>query len=51
MSLWSLFQAASQVGGEILGDGAVMPSSLSLDTRTIAARGLLRGPAGRAGWP
>jgi UDP-N-acetylmuramoyl-tripeptide--D-alanyl-D-alanine ligase len=35
MSLWSLFQAASQVGGEILGDGAVVPSSLSLDTRTI----------------
>ena len=35
MSLWSLFQAASQVGGEILGDGAVMPSSLSMDTRTI----------------
>lgn len=35
MNLWSLFQAASQVGGEILGDGAVVPSSLSLDTRTI----------------
>ena len=35
MSFWSLFQAASQVGGEILGDGTVMPSSLSLDTRTI----------------
>lgn len=35
MSLWSLFQAASQVGGEVLGDGAVVPSSLSLDTRTI----------------
>ena len=35
MSLWSLFQAASQVGGEILGDGAVVPSSLSLDTRTM----------------
>ncbi|MDR3682440.1 MAG: UDP-N-acetylmuramoyl-tripeptide--D-alanyl-D-alanine ligase [Geothrix sp.] len=35
MSLWSLFQAASQVGGEILGDGAVVPSSLSLDTRTL----------------
>ncbi|WP_243316249.1 UDP-N-acetylmuramoyl-tripeptide--D-alanyl-D-alanine ligase [Geothrix paludis] len=34
-SLWSLFQAASQVGGEILGDGAVVPSSLSLDTRTL----------------
>lgn len=35
MSLWSLFQVASQVGGEILGNGAVQPSSLSLDTRTI----------------
>lgn len=35
MSLWSLFQAASQVGGEILGNGAVMPSSLSMDTRTL----------------
>ena len=29
MSLWSLFQAASQVGGEILGNGAVVPTSLS----------------------
>ena len=35
MSLWSLFQVASQVGGEILGDGSVMPSSLSMDTRTL----------------
>ncbi len=35
MSLWSLWQAASQVGGEILGDGAVVPSSLSMDTRTL----------------
>ena len=35
MSLWSLFQVASQVGGEILGDGAAVPSSLSLDTRTM----------------
>jgi UDP-N-acetylmuramoyl-tripeptide--D-alanyl-D-alanine ligase len=35
MSLWSLFQAASQVGGEILGNGAAVPSSLSLDTRTL----------------
>ena len=33
--LWSLFQAASQVGGEILGEGAVVPTSLSLDTRTL----------------
>jgi len=37
MSLWSLFQAASQVGGEVLGDGSVRPSSLSLDTRTLLA--------------
>ncbi|BDU69720.1 UDP-N-acetylmuramoyl-tripeptide--D-alanyl-D-alanine ligase [Geothrix oryzae] len=35
MSLWSLFQVASQVGGEILGDGTVTPSFLSMDTRTI----------------
>ncbi len=35
MSMWSFFQAASQVGGEILGDGSVVPSSLSLDTRTL----------------
>ena len=35
MSLWSLHQVASRVGGEILGDGAVVPSALSLDTRTI----------------
>jgi UDP-N-acetylmuramoyl-tripeptide--D-alanyl-D-alanine ligase len=35
MSLWSLFEAASRVGGEVLGDGAVVPSSLSLDTRTL----------------
>jgi len=35
VSLWSLFQVASQVGGEILGDGSVVPASLSLDTRTL----------------
>ncbi len=35
MSLWSLFQAASQLGGEIVGDGSVVPTSLSLDTRTL----------------
>ncbi|GLH71977.1 UDP-N-acetylmuramoyl-tripeptide--D-alanyl-D-alanine ligase [Geothrix limicola] len=35
MSLWSLFQVASQLGGEILGEGAVIPTSLSMDTRTI----------------
>lgn len=35
MSLWSLFQAASQVGGEVLGEGAVMPGSLSIDSRTL----------------
>jgi len=33
--LWSLFQVASQVGGEILGEGSVIPTSLSLDTRTL----------------
>jgi UDP-N-acetylmuramoyl-tripeptide--D-alanyl-D-alanine ligase len=35
MSLWSLFQAGSQIGGVVLGEGAVMPSSLSMDTRTL----------------
>lgn len=35
MSLWSLFQAQAHLGGAILGDGAVMPRALSLDTRTI----------------
>jgi len=35
MSLWSLFQTASQVGGEVLGDGSVVPTALSLDTRTL----------------
>jgi UDP-N-acetylmuramoyl-tripeptide--D-alanyl-D-alanine ligase len=35
MSLWSLFQAASHLGGEIHGEGSVVPSSLSLDTRTL----------------
>lgn len=35
MSLWSLSVAAARVGGEVLGNGTVVPSSLSLDTRTI----------------
>jgi len=35
MSLWSLFQVASQLGGEVLGDGSLVPTSLSLDTRTL----------------
>lgn len=35
MSLWSLFQVASQIGGELRGDGSVVPASLSLDTRTL----------------
>lgn len=35
MSQWSLFQIASHLGGEIQGEGSVMPSALSLDTRTI----------------
>lgn len=37
MSLWSLHQVASQVGGEVLGDGSVVPVALSLDTRTLEA--------------
>jgi UDP-N-acetylmuramoyl-tripeptide--D-alanyl-D-alanine ligase len=35
MSLWSLSEVASRVGGEILGQGAVVPGSLSMDTRTL----------------
>lgn len=35
MSLWSLSQAAAKVGGELLGNGAVVPASLSIDTRTL----------------
>ena len=35
MSLWSLHQVAAHLGGEIRGDGAVVPTSLSLDTRTL----------------
>lgn len=35
MSLWSLYEVAAQVGGEILGEGSVIPTSLSLDTRTL----------------
>ena len=35
MSLWSLFQTASQLGAEVLGDGSVMPTTLSMDTRTL----------------
>lgn len=35
MSLWSLHQAAAHLGGVLRGDGAVVPSSLSLDTRSL----------------
>ncbi len=35
MSLWSLSQAAAKVGGELLGNSAVVPTSLSIDTRTL----------------
>ncbi|HEX9010820.1 MAG TPA: UDP-N-acetylmuramoyl-tripeptide--D-alanyl-D-alanine ligase [Holophagaceae bacterium] len=34
-ALWSLAEASAQVGGEILGDGAVVPSSLCIDTRAL----------------
>lgn len=33
--LWSLSEASAQVGGEILGDGSVVPGSLCIDTRTL----------------
>jgi len=35
MSDWSLFQIAAELGAEIRGDGALAPTSLSLDTRTL----------------
>ena len=35
MSLWSLHQVASQVGGAIHGEGSLVPTSLSMDTRTL----------------
>jgi UDP-N-acetylmuramoyl-tripeptide--D-alanyl-D-alanine ligase len=35
MSLWNLFQARAAVGGTLAGDGAGVPSALSMDTRTI----------------
>ncbi len=34
-ALWSLAEAAAQAGGTVHGDGAVVPSALSLDTRTL----------------
>jgi UDP-N-acetylmuramoyl-tripeptide--D-alanyl-D-alanine ligase len=35
MSVWSLREAQAAVGGELLGDGALAPAALSMDTRTI----------------
>lgn len=35
MSLWSLHQVAAHLGGELRGNGAVVPASLSIDTRTL----------------
>lgn len=35
MTLWSLAEAASHLGAHIVGDPAVVPVSLSMDTRTI----------------
>lgn len=34
-ALWSLSEASAQVGGEILGDGSVVPGSLCIDTRAL----------------
>ena len=34
-TLWSLSQVSSRIGGELLGAGTVVPTSLSLDTRTL----------------
>ena len=35
MSLWNLAQAQAAVGGTLLGDGAIVPAALSMDTRTL----------------
>jgi UDP-N-acetylmuramoyl-tripeptide--D-alanyl-D-alanine ligase len=35
MNLWSLSDAAARIGAEVRGDGALVPSALSIDTRTI----------------
>ena len=35
MSCWSLREAQAAVGGDLVGDGALAPAALSMDTRTI----------------
>lgn len=35
MPLWSLAEAGARVGGAVHGDGAVVPSALSIDTRSL----------------
>ena len=34
-ALWSLAEASARIGGEILGDGGVVPSGLCIDTRAL----------------
>ena len=36
MTLWSLSQAGEAMGARVVGDGSRVPSSLSMDTRTLA---------------
>ncbi len=35
MSLWSLSEAARRLGGRVLGEGGVVPATLSLDSRSL----------------
>jgi UDP-N-acetylmuramoyl-tripeptide--D-alanyl-D-alanine ligase len=35
VSLWSLFEVAYRLDGRVIGDGSVVPDSLSIDTRTL----------------
>ncbi|MBK8725759.1 MAG: UDP-N-acetylmuramoyl-tripeptide--D-alanyl-D-alanine ligase [Holophagaceae bacterium] len=35
MSLWTLAEARGHIGGAVVGDGGVVPTALSLDTRTL----------------
>jgi UDP-N-acetylmuramoyl-tripeptide--D-alanyl-D-alanine ligase len=37
MSCWSLREAQAAIGGDLVGDGALAPAALSMDTRTIRA--------------
>ena len=36
MTLWSLAEAQAHLGGHLVGDGSLVPSALSMDSRTLA---------------